>query len=202
MYSQQQYFSTIIQPQTYELSFSPLLIEAQNHKEKWRMSSFLHHTANQQESDGRKLLHMPSIYSNESFPTKIGKALPDIPISNLSNYIPQDPYQVSPAYFPHVQQVYNNYAQSFPCTPMPAANPEYLSLANVVYNHHQQQQQVPYLESSDYSFPSSSSSSSSPSSSFNELDEPPSTSYSQQQGPPKIERELFFFFFVKMYNKN
>ncbi|KAK4514652.1 uncharacterized protein ATC70_002253 [Mucor velutinosus] len=179
MYSQQ--FGTIVQPQTYERSFSPLLLETQEEAEGWKVSTLSHHATNQQDGYERKLIQMPSMNGSDCSPTKNRKPLPQVP----TLYTTHDDayYQLNPpVYHPHWQHDHNNHYAEVPCTPMSAVS---LGL-NVMYHppYHQQ----PYIEASHLTY-------SAPSPSF--LDEPeelPSVNSSPiaveaqlQQHPPKME---------------
>lgn len=179
MYSQQ--FGTVIQPQTYERSFSPLIVETQD-EEEWKVSILPQPLANHQNCHGRNLNHMPSMYGSDCSPTKKRKPLPQVP----TVYTTQEDayYQLNqPAYHPHWQHDHNNAYAQVPCNPIPAANLDF----HAVYNHHYQQQQQPYLETDHLSYSVSSPSS------LDEPEELPSANSSPVAVPSdlsKMERKF------------
>ncbi|KAL7315876.1 hypothetical protein PS15m_005041 [Mucor circinelloides] len=181
MYSQQ--FGTIIQPQTYERSYSPLLTEPQE-EEGWKVSTLLQHVANHQDSYTRNEIQMSSIDSTAYSPSKKRKPLPELP----TLYTTLNPhYQANQAaYYPYWQHDLNNYYAGVPCTPISAGNLD----PNVMYNHqYQQQQQQPYMETNDVGHLSSSSSSFiEPEDLSSANDSPVSPSLKLQQHLPKFEQ--------------
>lgn len=183
MYSQQ--FGTIIQPQTYERSYSPLLTEPQE-EEGWKVSTLLQHVANHQDSYTRNEIQMSSIDSTAYSPSKKRKPLPELP----TLYTTLNPhYQANQAaYYPYWQHDLNNYYAGVPCTPISAGNLD----PNVMYNHqYQQQQQQPYMETNDVGHLSSSSSSFiEPEDLSSANDSPVSPSLKLQQHLPKFERKF------------
>ncbi|GAN02627.1 hypothetical protein MAM1_0025d02072 [Mucor ambiguus] len=181
MYSQQ--FGTIIQPQTYERSFSPLLVETQD--EGWKVATLSQHVTNHQGYYGRNLIEMPSMNSStDCSPTKKTKPLPQVPTLYSTQ---EDTYcQLSqPVYHPHWQFDHNNYYAEVPCTAMSAFNLD----PHAVYHHHYQQQQQPYMETGHLEYSTSSPSS------VNEPEDPQSANSSPvadpaqlHQPPPKMEQ--------------
>lgn len=161
MYAQQQ-FGTIIQPQTYERSFSPLLVEEE---EGWKVSTLPQHVANHQDGHGRNLIHMPSMNSSDCSPTNKRKPLPQVPTLYTAYHWQYDYAQV-------------------PCTPMSAVDLD----PNAMYHHHYQQQQ-PYVETSHADYFVSSPSSLSEPEELPSANSSPAIAPSQLQQPKIIERK-------------